>query len=181
VIHSTTEEALVPTKHTTFRLEDSTLAELAALSEALQVPRTEVVRQGITAFRDLILVAQADAAGVLATLRDLYGADAQVMVTVEVTNAEPKAHVSVNGADAPDLEALAIKSPDGERVFLFLDPIGVHATVLVTVGNDALAVRPRFAIGDLPWPPRGRAIALSLKDLEPAVSADTSKLEKVEA
>ena len=170
----------MPTKHTTFRLDDSFLAELAALSEALDVPRTEVVKQGITAFRDLILFAQTDAARLLTALRDRYGADAQVMVTVDVTDGEPEEHVTVDGSNAPDLAAIAIKSADGERVFLLLDPVGL-ATVLVAVGNDALAVRPRFAIGDLPWPPRGRAIVLSLKDLEPAVSADPSKLERIEA
>jgi predicted transcriptional regulator len=172
----------VTTRHSTFRLDDDTLARLMGLAEALHISRTEVLRQAISAFRDLILVAQADAGGVLATLRERYGVDAEVALWVgEGADGEPEAHVRVDGLERPDLGARAIRSPRGGSVVVFLDPSDAHADLLVPVGDDALLVRPRFAIGELPWPPQSRQIVLSLKDLAPTVSADVSRLEKIEA
>jgi predicted transcriptional regulator len=98
------------TKHSTFRLDDQTLSKLAGLAEALHISRSEVLRQAISAFRDFILVAQADAGGVLATLRERYGDEAEVALSVgEGADGEPEALVKVDGVERPDLGARAMQ------------------------------------------------------------------------
>jgi predicted transcriptional regulator len=163
----------VATKHTTFRLDDDALATLQGLAEALHISRTEVVRQATSAFRNLILVAQADSIGVLETIRERYGAEAEVTLWVsQGADGEPEAHVRIDDNEPADLGARVITSPEGGRAFVFLDLNDAAADLLVPVGDDALRVRPRFPVGELPWPPQNLRIVLSLKNLAPIVPAE---------
>jgi predicted transcriptional regulator len=169
----------VTTKHTTFRLDDKTLATLQGLSEALHISRTDVLKQAMTAFRHLIVASQADMFAVLEVIKERYGAEAEVALRVtKSADGNPVAHVRINGNEPADLGARAMKSPEGDTVLLFLDPNDEYVDVLVTIGDDVLRARPRFAIGELPWPPQDLQYVIALKDLAPAVSDDVLALVK---
>lgn len=170
-------------KTVNFRFAPDDLGYLEVLSEELHISRTDVLRQAIFAFQNLIQVAQADAVGVLAVIRERHEDEAEVALWVsQGADGEPEAHVRIDGVEPTDLGARAMVSPQGDTAFVFLDVNDASAEVLVPVGDDALLVRPRFAVGELPWPPQNYRIVLSLKDLAPTVSPEVSaRLEKVEA
>jgi hypothetical protein len=121
---------------------------------------------------------------VLEVLRDRYEPDAEVAICVsEGVDGEPEAHVRINGAEPDDLAARALMSPQGESVLLFLDPSNAYADLAVPVGDkDAVWVRPRFNVGELPWPPQPLRIVMSLGAVAPTVPLEMStRLAQVEA
>ncbi len=171
-------------RNVSYRLEESEIRLIDGLAEAVGISKTEVIRLGIKALRDLIVVAQADAGAVLEVLRDRYEPDAEVAIWVtEGADGEPEAHVRISGAEPADLGARALKSSRGDSVLLFLDPSNTYADLAVPVGDkDAVWVRPRFNVGELPWPPQPLRIVLSLGDVAPTASPEMSiRLEQVEA
>jgi hypothetical protein len=155
------------TKTVNFRFTESDLFGLEWLSGLLGVSRTEVLRRAIALFRELTLIANTDSTAALETLRERYGAEAEVTLWVsEGPDGEPEAHVRIDGNEPEDLGAIAMMSPNSDGAIVFLDLHDANTELVVPVRHNYMRVRPRFHAGVLPWPPGPYRIVIALKDLE---------------
>jgi hypothetical protein len=163
---------------TTFRLDPPTLELLDVMQTAHGISRAQVVRQAVAAIVALSQSAQRDALAKLHALRERYGDDARLMVTVsEGADGQPLAHLVIDGAGPEDARAFPVVIEGTDHCVVFLDVIGDYEgeqPVLARIGDEALLVPPaQFPLGELPWPPRkDLGIVLRLGDVN-EVPADT--------
>lgn len=162
-------------KQTTFRLPNETDLALTHLSSALELSRTAILASAVEAFVTLVDMARADAEGILAVLLGRYGPDAEVTLWVsEASDGLPLAHVRVGEEEPAEIGARAILAADGQRAHVFLDVNDCYAELLIETGPLALRLRPRFPVGELPWPPRNFRIVIQLKDLAPTIPSEVA-------
>jgi hypothetical protein len=169
-------------RNVTYSLEEQEIDLIDGLAEALGLSKTGVLRLGMSTLNGIVRVAQRDANGMLAVIRELYPEQEIELWVTQGADGQAEAHVRVDGTEPADLGARAIPSGDVAHIFLDLNVSGAYADMLVPVGVDAIRIRPRFAVGKLPWPPQNYRIVLPVKELSPTVPPSVAtRLETVGA
>jgi hypothetical protein len=169
---------MADSKNVTYRLETETTELIDGLAADLTLSKTDVVRRAVATLRELLTVAAADANAMLEVIRDRHP-DADEL-TVDVTqgpDGTPRAIAKIDGAEVPDVGAVAMV--DGDRAVVFVTIPDGEARLLVPIGGEYLLVRPKFPVNEVAWPPRNQRVVLPLRAAEPArpVEAQGQKIE----
>jgi hypothetical protein len=170
-----------------FRLEEPVIYLFDEIARRAEFTRSAAVRQTAQAAAGVLLAARQQSVTRLVALRNRYGDDAQLTLTVVADeDGSPRGHLVIDGQVPDDATAVAVVVPDSGRAILYVDvPGAAHPAewLLARYGGYGVLVRDALLpVGDMAWPPRPKeGIVIRLGDLDKVIAADPMLAEPVEA
>ncbi len=166
------------TQTKTYRLTDATRELIDQLARDLALSKSDVLRSSVETLRDLLVVASADATGILAVIRDRHSDAENLTIDIGIArDGSPQPVVLIDGEEHLDVGARAVVM--NRKAYIFLTIPDGSAAFAVAVGDEAVLVRPQFAAGAVEWPSaESHRIII---DLRVPAAAHTSAPAAVEA
>ena len=165
------------TPTTTYRFDAPTLGLIDQLTGNLSLSKTDVIRSSVAMLRDLLVVASADANAMLEVIRGRHPDAENLTLDVGIgRDGNPEPTVLIDGEEHADVGARA--AVIDRKAFVFLTIPDGSASIAVGVGDEAMLIRPQFAVSDpVPWPSENYRIVIPLKVPAAIRTSAPAKLE----
>jgi len=178
----------VVTKLYNFRLEDSVIGLLDRIATVLGITRSRALRQSVAAAGAILQAAQQQSIARLVALRERYGDDAKLIVSVvmRAVDENPLAALTIDGEVPDDVRAVPIVAEGTGTVLVFLNVVlgegEFSEMVLASFGEEQVLIPDlRLPLAKLPWPPDPtKGIVIRLGDLDQIIEAEPTLRELVE-
>jgi hypothetical protein len=146
-------------------VDERTVAMANAIATHLEIPKSRVWDAAILMLNGSILAATEDLNRVASGLAKEFGEDARVTIWVEPDpNGAPAAFMTVDGKPFNGGAVAVPTGKDTVRLFLTAPPASQFLAEVTEQG--VMRMFSRFALGELPWPPRGgQALTFRVRDL----------------
>ncbi|HKH28383.1 MAG TPA: hypothetical protein VKA61_08600 [Sphingomicrobium sp.] len=167
--------------HFNLRIDDQANKLLDRIAKRFSISRAQAVRQGLAIAVSLVRVAQQQSLAGLAALRERYGDEARLILSVsQGADGTARGHVLIDGHEPEDVEVNPV--PVNGKVLIFLNlnsGLAFREQALAIFGNEKILVsEARYPLGELPWPPDPRrGLVITLGDLDRIITADHEVLQ----